>query len=131
MTCLIGEVVTESGDGGGCTAALAKGATIDFDSTRPPSPFLTEAHHAWRRELRRFIDREIVPYVEEWEEAEEIPLSLYKKASEFGLLRMGYPERYGGISEGLDRFHGKRVGCAVVRRIDPAFTFSIDPFQVL
>ena len=85
---------------------MAKGATIDFDSTRPPSPFLKDTHHAWRRELRRFIDREIVPYVEEWEEAEEIPLSLYKKASEFGLLRMGYPEAYGGISEGLDRFHG-------------------------
>jgi acyl-CoA dehydrogenase len=85
---------------------MPKGATIDFDSTRPPSPFLKDTHHAWRRELRRFIDREIVPYVEEWEEAEEIPLSLYKKASEFGLLRMGYPEAYGGISEGLDRFHG-------------------------
>lgn len=85
---------------------MAKGATIDFDSTRPPSPFLKETHHAWRRELRRFIDREIMPFVEEWEEAEEIPLSLYKKASDFGLLRMGYPEAYGGISEGLDRFHG-------------------------
>jgi acyl-CoA dehydrogenase len=85
---------------------MAKGATIDFDSTRPPSPFLKDTHHAWRRELRRFIDREIVPYVEEWEEAEEIPLSLYKKASDFGLLRMGYPEAYGGIQEGLDRFHG-------------------------
>jgi acyl-CoA dehydrogenase len=85
---------------------MAKGATIDFDSTRPPSPFLTEAHHAWRRELRRFIEREIIPYVEEWEEAEEIPLILYKKASDFGLLRMGYPEAYGGIQEGLDRFHG-------------------------
>jgi acyl-CoA dehydrogenase len=85
---------------------MPKGATIDFDSTRPPSPFMKETHHAWRRELRRFIDREIVPHVEEWEEAEEIPLSLYKKASDFGLLRMGYPEAYGGISEGLDRFHG-------------------------
>jgi acyl-CoA dehydrogenase len=86
--------------------AMPKGATIDFDSTRPPSPFLTETHQAWRRELRRFIEREIVPHVEEWEEAGEIPLSLYKKASDFGLLRMGYPEEYGGISEGLDRFHG-------------------------
>jgi acyl-CoA dehydrogenase len=85
---------------------MAKGATIDFDSTRPPSPFLKESHHAWRRELRRFIDREIVPFVEDWEEAGEIPLALYKKASDFGLLRMGYPEAYGGISEGLDRFHG-------------------------
>ena len=85
---------------------MAKGAAIDFDSTRPPSPFLKDEHHAWRRELRRFIDREIMPFVEEWEEAEEIPLSLYKQASDFGLLRMGYPEAYGGISEGIDRFHG-------------------------
>jgi acyl-CoA dehydrogenase len=83
-----------------------KGSVIDFDSTRPPSPFLNDTHHEWRRELRRFIDREIMPHVEEWEEAGEIPLSLFKKASDFGLLRMGYPEEYGGISEGLDRFHG-------------------------
>ena len=85
---------------------MQKGAVIDFDSTRPPSPYLKESHHAWRRELRRFIEREILPHVNEWEEAGEIPLSLYKKASEFGLLPMGYPEKYGGISEGLDRFHG-------------------------
>ena len=85
---------------------MPKGATIDFDSTRPPSPFLKDIHVAWRRELRRFIEREIMPHVEEWEEAGEIPLSLYKKASDFGLLRMGYPEEFGGISEGLDRFHG-------------------------
>jgi acyl-CoA dehydrogenase len=84
---------------------VAKGAVIDFDSTRPPSPFMRDTHHAWRRELRRFIAREIMPHVEEWEEAGEIPLSLYKKAADFGLLRMGYPEAYGGISEGLDRFH--------------------------
>lgn len=84
---------------------MPKGTTIDFDSTRPPSPFMRETHHAWRRELRKFIEREIVPHVNEWEEAGEIPLDLFKKASDFGLLRMGYPEAYGGISEGLDRFH--------------------------
>lgn len=85
---------------------MRPGSTIDFDSTRPPSPFFQEMHHAWRRELRRFIDREIEPHVDAWDEAGEIPLELYKKASAFGLLRMGYPEAYGGISEGLDRFHG-------------------------
>jgi acyl-CoA dehydrogenase len=80
--------------------------TLDFDSSRPPSPFMNESHHAWRRELRKFIDREIMPYVDEWEEKGEFPIELYKKASDFGLTRMGYPEAYGGISEGLDRFHG-------------------------
>jgi acyl-CoA dehydrogenase len=79
---------------------------LDFDSSRPPSPFFTETHHAWRRELRKFIDKEIRPYATEWDEAGAFPLSLYKKASEFGLTRMGYPEEYGGIKDGLDRFHG-------------------------
>jgi acyl-CoA dehydrogenase len=67
---------------------------------------MNESHHAWRRELRKFIDREIMPHVDEWEEKGEFPIELYKKASDFGLTRMGYPEAYGGISEGLDRFHG-------------------------
>jgi acyl-CoA dehydrogenase len=79
--------------------------TLDFDSSRPPSPFYTEIHHAWRRELRKFVDREMMPFVDEWEEKGEFPRELYKKASDFGLSRMGYPEEYGGIKEGLDRFH--------------------------
>ncbi|HRE61323.1 MAG TPA: acyl-CoA dehydrogenase family protein [Micropepsaceae bacterium] len=85
---------------------MAKGTQINFDTTRPPSPFFKETHEAWRMALRKWIDKEIVPFVNEWEEKGEIPLALYKKASDFGLLRMGYPEEYGGISEGLDRFHG-------------------------
>jgi acyl-CoA dehydrogenase len=79
---------------------------LDFDTSRPPSPFFNESHHAWRRELRKFIDKEIRPFANDWDEAGEFPLSLYKKASEFGLIRMGYPEEYGGIKDGLDRFHG-------------------------
>lgn len=79
---------------------------LDFDSTRPPSPFFNESHHAWRRELRKFIDREIMPFANTWDEAGEFPLELYKKAADFGLFRMGYPEEYGGLKEGLDRFHG-------------------------
>lgn len=80
--------------------------TLDFDTSRPPSPFMNETHHAWRRELRKFVDREMMPHVNEWDEKGEFPVSLYKKASDFGLTRMGYPEEYGGIKEGLDRFHG-------------------------
>ncbi|NWH07382.1 MAG: acyl-CoA dehydrogenase family protein [Alphaproteobacteria bacterium] len=85
---------------------MAKNTAHNFDSLRPPSPFFQETHHEWRRQLRSFIDREIMPYVEEWEAKGEIPLSLFKKASDFGLLRMGYPEVYGGVQDGIDRFHG-------------------------
>jgi acyl-CoA dehydrogenase len=56
--------------------------------------------------MRKFVEGEIMPHVDEWEAAGELPRSLHKKASDFGLLRMGFPEEYGGISEGLDAFHG-------------------------
>ena len=68
--------------------------------------FYNESHDAWRQELRKFVSKEIIPFVEEWEEAGEFSRELYKKAGEFGLLGMGYPEKYGGTSEGIDIFHG-------------------------
>lgn len=78
---------------------------LDFDSLRPPSPFMTESHEQWRQSLRRFVRKEIEPHIDEWEKAGHLPKWLFKAASEFGLLRMGYPEEYGGIKEGLDIFH--------------------------
>ena len=68
--------------------------------------FYNDSHHAWRKELKKFVAKEIVPFVETWEEAGEFPRELYKKAGDFGLLGMGYPEKYGGTFEGIDIFHG-------------------------
>ena len=42
--------------------------SLSFDSARLPNPDLTEEHEAWRAQLRRFIDREIMPHVDEWDE---------------------------------------------------------------
>jgi len=66
---------------------------------RARSPFYTEEHEAWRRTLRRWVDQEIAPFVNEWDEAETFPRELYRKASEIGLLRLGFPEEYGGIPD--------------------------------
>ena len=70
--------------------------SLDFDSARLPNPHLTEDHLAWRAQLRRFVDTEIMPFAEEWDEAGEMPLDLWPKAAEVGLLGLGYPEEYGG-----------------------------------
>ncbi|GAB4522941.1 MAG: acyl-CoA dehydrogenase family protein [Amphiplicatus sp.] len=78
---------------------------LDFDSTRLPSPHLSEAHEAWRRTVRAFVDREIIPYVNEWDERGEFPRALHRKAAAIGLIGLGYPEEYGGISDGVDVFH--------------------------
>jgi acyl-CoA dehydrogenase len=79
--------------------------SLSFDSARLPNPDLTEEHHAWREQLRRFIDREIMPYVDEWDEQGYLPDELWAKAAEFGLLGLGYPEQYGGTEIGIDLHH--------------------------
>lgn len=78
---------------------------IDFDSLQLQSPFYTEEHQQWRAQLRKFMEKEVIPYIDDWEEAGELPLELWSKASDIGLLQLGYPEQYGGISEGIDIFH--------------------------
>jgi acyl-CoA dehydrogenase len=80
-------------------------ASIDFDSSKPKSPFYGDSHHGWRDTLRRWLAKEVAPHVEEWEEAAEFPVSLYAKAADVGLLGLGYPEQYGGTSAGIDHFH--------------------------
>ena len=61
--------------------------SLDFDSARLPNPNITETHEAWRTQLRRFIDTEIMPYAEEWDEAGEIPIELWPKAAAVGPSR--------------------------------------------
>lgn len=61
----------------------------------------THEHEELRRSLRTFIDREINPHVEEWEEAETFPAhDLFKKMGDAGFLGVTKPPEYGGL--GLD-----------------------------
>ena len=80
--------------------------SLTFDSARLPNPHTTEEHEAWRTQLRRFIDTEITPHAEEWDEAGHIPIELWPKAAAVGLLGLGYPEEFGGTREGIDSWHG-------------------------
>ena len=79
--------------------------SLDFDSARLPNPNLREEHHEWRTQLRKFIDAEIMPYAEDWDEAGHIPIELWPKAAAVGLLGLGYPEEFGGTREGIDSWH--------------------------
>lgn len=57
-------------------------------------------HQLLRDSVRRFVEREILPFVAEWEEAESFPRELYAKAGTAGILGIGYPEQFGGSHEG-------------------------------
>ncbi len=78
---------------------------LSFDATRLPSPHLNDSHEAWRTSVRAFVEREIMPHVNDWDEAGGFPRDLHKKAAEAGLIGLGFPEDYGGIREGVDVFH--------------------------
>lgn len=77
-----------------------------YDDWRANSPFYNSSHEEWAQTVRRFVDKEIMPHVEAWESAGEVPRELHLKAAEIGLLQQGFPEEYGGISQGVDMYHG-------------------------
>ncbi|MCP1624326.1 acyl-CoA dehydrogenase family protein [Pseudomonas nitroreducens] len=62
--------------------------------------YFDDNHRLVRDSVRRFVEREILPHVADWEEAEEFPRELYRKAGEAGILGIGYPEALGGSHEG-------------------------------
>lgn len=55
-----------------------------------------DEHRLLRESTRRFVEREILPDVDAWEEAGSFPRDLYRKAGAAGLLRLGFPEEDGG-----------------------------------
>ncbi|RLB41994.1 MAG: acyl-CoA dehydrogenase [Deltaproteobacteria bacterium] len=56
----------------------------------------TEEHRIFREAVRRFFEKEVIPYVDEWEEAGIVPKSVWRKMGEQGFLCMQVPEEYGG-----------------------------------
>ncbi len=62
----------------------------------PYNPF-TEEHEMFRKAVRKFVENELTPHVEEWENAEIAPLhEIFKKMGDLGFLGLNYPEAYGG-----------------------------------
>lgn len=59
-----------------------------------------EEHGIFRETVRRFVEREIVPYHAQWEKDGIVPRELWLKAGAAGLLCCTVPEEYGGL--GLD-----------------------------
>jgi acyl-CoA dehydrogenase len=65
----------------------------------PELSYFDDTHRMVRDTVRSFVQREILPYVNDWEEAGEFPRELYKKAAEAGILGIGAPEQWGGSGE--------------------------------
>jgi alkylation response protein AidB-like acyl-CoA dehydrogenase len=88
-------------------------ATIPFSEPswydpRNISPYYDENHKAWRKQVRDFVETEIMPFRDDWDKAGKIPEDLYHKAGKFGILSAvcGWPEELSPVPrpKGFDGF---------------------------
>src|SRR4030095_6936062 len=61
---------------------------IDFE--------LTEDHRALMQTVREFAQKEVAPYIKDWDEKQEFHPEVLKKMGELNLLGVCIPEEYGG-----------------------------------
>jgi acyl-CoA dehydrogenase len=59
-------------------------------------PIFTAEHEELRTAVRRFVDSEVRPHIEEWEAAGGFPDALFRRCGELGFLGLHYPARWGG-----------------------------------
>ena len=56
----------------------------------------TEEHGMLRKSVRAFVEKEVAPRVDEWEEAGRIPKAFWRRLGELGFLGLEFPVEYGG-----------------------------------
>ena len=86
-------------------------------------PMFSEEHELFRDAVRKFVEKELAPHADEWEEAEGFPDSVFTRMGELGYLGLRFPEKYGGqgcdflfsvvLAEELGRCGMGSIGMAV------------------
>ena len=78
------------------------------------SPPFTEEHEELRSSIRGFLERELAPHAQQWEEEQWFPNEVFGKLAAQGLLGLKYPSEYGG--QGGDYLH-ESVLCEEMARV--------------
>jgi len=65
--------------------------------------YFTEEHDMFRKGLREFLAKEVIPHIDEWEATGTISRDIWKKFGDMGYFGIRYPEAYGGMD--LDIFY--------------------------
>jgi len=66
-----------------------------------PSIYFTPDHDEFRRQVRRFMEQEIAPQSDAWEETMVIPREAFAALGRLGFLGITFPEEYGGSGADL------------------------------
>ncbi|QOL24589.1 acyl-CoA dehydrogenase family protein [Thalassotalea sp. LPB0316] len=91
-----------------------------------------EEHEMFRESFRTFLQKEVVPYRDEWRQAGMVPREVYRKAGEMGFLVPQAPEELGGL--GLDDFRFQQIiaeemgACGETGFISNLHTSIVAPF---
>jgi len=65
--------------------------------------YFTEEHEAFRKSFKEFLQKEVVPHIDKWEETGTIERFIWKKFGEMGYFGLYQSEEYGGLD--LDLFY--------------------------
>ncbi|SDN31351.1 acyl-CoA dehydrogenase family protein [Bacillus sp. OK048] len=62
----------------------------------------TDEHYIFRKAFRRFLVKEIIPFIDEWEEGTLVPKEIWRKFGDCGFLCPWVEEKYGGLGAGFE-----------------------------
>ncbi len=68
-----------------------------FEPKKTARPFFTDEHIMFRDSFRKFLEKEAVPFFEQWEEERLVPRTFWEKLGEHGFLCPWVDEKYGGM----------------------------------
>jgi len=71
-------------------------SVVKDSGARATLPPFDDEHEELRETVRRFVQKEIAPNVDEWEAAREFPRELFARCAELGFLGLKFPEELGG-----------------------------------
>jgi acyl-CoA dehydrogenase len=91
-------------------------------------PYFDETHHALRDSIKRFVDKEILPHIDDWEEQNTFPREIYKMAGDAGFLGIGFDEKYGGTK--ADVFHKLVFSEEIMRSTSAGLVSSLGSLDI-
>ena len=65
--------------------------------------YFTEEHELFRKSLKDFLQKEVVPHIDKWEKTGTVERFIWAKMGEMGFFGLNSPEEYGGLN--LDLFY--------------------------
>ena len=88
-----------------------------------PLSMFTDEHEMLRRTVRAFVEKEVTPHVDAWEEAGRIPREFWRRLGGLGLLGLEFPPEYGG--GGADFLSSVVLGEEMARCRSGGVAFSV------